>query len=39
MPARRTQAFIVSPAQQNLFLSGIKRRRAGASKFRVPGIR
>jgi hypothetical protein len=38
MPARRTQAFIVSPAQQNLYLSGIK-RRAGTSKFRVPGIR
>jgi len=39
MPVRRTQAFIVSPAQQNLFLSGIKRRRAGTSKFGVPGFR
>jgi hypothetical protein len=26
-------------ASANLFLSGIKRRRAGTSKFRVPGIR
>jgi hypothetical protein len=39
MAARRTQVFIVSPAQQNLVLSAIKRRRAGTSKFRLPGIR